>query len=86
MTARTRKGYKGHSTHGADHKTAHSRLMAAHTMGARPEGAMMSAPAMGAPGPAMVAPGPAMGAAPPDAGGPAMGMPPMSDTTEGDQS
>lgn len=39
MTARTRRGYKGHETHGADHGTPHQRLMKQHTQGFRAGGA-----------------------------------------------
>jgi hypothetical protein len=64
MTARTKHGYKGHSTHHADHGTPHQRLMQQHTTGARPGGAPMMAPtsAAGPTGPGMM--GPPMGGAP----------------------
>lgn len=41
MTAKTKHGYKGHETHGADHGTAHERLMRQHRRPGRAEGAAL---------------------------------------------
>lgn len=83
MTARTRKGFGHHATHGADHGKQHERLGHAHTSGSRPEGAPMSS--QSAPMAPPMAPSPdAAGAAPPMTGAPGGDSEP--DTEMGDQS
>lgn len=71
MTARTKSGYRGHETHGADEGTPHERLMHQHTHGKRATGRPMSdqqvpetAPAAPEPAPQMAAPEAPPGASP----------------------